>query len=39
MYPVVFFDAVRVKIRDDAVVPNKAVYLALGIYPTARETC
>jgi len=29
MYPVVFFDALRVKIRDDAVVRNKAMYLAL----------
>ncbi len=31
MYPVVFFDALRVKIRDDGVVSNKVVYLALGI--------
>jgi transposase-like protein len=31
LYPVVFFDALRVKIREDAVVRNKAVYLALGI--------
>jgi len=31
MYPVVFFDALRVRIRDDGVVSNKAVYLALGI--------
>jgi len=31
MYPVVFFDALRVKIRDNGVVRNKAVYLALGI--------
>jgi len=31
VYPVVFFDALRVKIREDAVVRNKAVYLALGI--------
>jgi putative transposase len=31
MYPVVFFDALRVKIRDEGVVRNKAVYLALGI--------
>jgi hypothetical protein len=28
---VAFFDALRVKIRDDGVVSNKAVYLALGI--------
>jgi putative transposase len=33
MYPVVFFDALRVKIREDAVVRSKAVYLALGILP------
>src|SRR3546814_13469328 len=31
MYPVVFFDALRVKIREDAVVRSKAVYLALGM--------
>ena len=31
VYPVVFFDALRVKIREEAVVRNKAVYLALGI--------
>ena len=33
MYPVVFFDALRVKIRQDGVVRNKAVYLALGMLP------
>jgi putative transposase len=33
MYPVVFFDALRVKMREDAVVRNKAVYLALGVLP------
>jgi putative transposase len=33
MYPVVFFDALRVKIREDAVVRNKAIYLALGMLP------
>ena len=33
MYPVVFFDALRVKIREDGVVRSKAVYLALGILP------
>ena len=31
VYPVVFFDALRVKIREDAVVRSKAVYLALGV--------
>ena len=30
VYPVVFFDALRVKIRDKAVVQSKAVYLALA---------
>lgn len=33
MYPVVFCDALRVKIREDAVVRNKAIYLALGVLP------
>jgi transposase-like protein len=33
MYPVVFFDALRVKIREDAMVRNKAIYLALGVLP------
>jgi len=33
MYPVVFFDALRVKIREDAVVRNKAIYLALAVLP------
>jgi transposase-like protein len=33
LYPVVFFDALRVKIREEAVVRNKAVYLALGVLP------
>ena len=31
MYPVVFFDALRVKIRDEGVVRSKAIYLALGV--------
>ena len=31
LYPVVFFDALRVKTRDDGSVRNKAVYLALGV--------
>jgi transposase-like protein len=33
MYPVIFFDALRVKIRDESVVRSKAVYLALGVLP------
>jgi putative transposase len=31
MYPIVFLDALRVKIRDEGTVLNKAIYLALGI--------
>jgi len=31
VYPVVFFDALRVKIRDEGIVRNKAVYLALAL--------
>jgi|EndMetStandDraft_5_1072996.scaffolds.fasta_scaffold135450_1 transposase-like protein len=33
MYPVVFFDALRVKMRDEATVRSKAVYLALAVLP------
>ena len=33
LYPVVFFDALRVKIRDEAMVRSKAVYLALAVLP------
>ncbi|WP_010515175.1 IS256 family transposase [Komagataeibacter oboediens] len=31
VYPVVFFDALRVKIHDEGMVRNKAVHIALGI--------
>jgi putative transposase len=31
MYPIVFLDALRVKIRDEGTVMNKAVYMALGV--------
>ncbi len=37
MYPVVFFDAIRVKVRDEGMVRNKAVYLALAITPDGRK--
>ena len=30
-YALVFFDALRVKIRDEGMVRNKAVYLAIGV--------
>ena len=33
MYPLVFFDALRVKIRDEGLVRNKAVYVALSVTP------
>src|SRR3954447_3599354 len=33
LYPLVFFDAIRVKVRDEGTVRNKAVYLALGVRP------
>ncbi len=32
-YPLVFLDAIRVKIRDEGFVRNKAVHIALGILP------
>ena len=31
LYPVIFFDCLRVKVRDEGIVRNKAVYLALGV--------
>lgn len=31
VYPIVFFDAIRMKIRDDGRVINKAAYLAIGV--------
>jgi len=31
LYPIVFFDALRVKVRDEGTVRNKAVYLGLGV--------
>lgn len=31
VYPVVFFDALRVKIRDEGLVRNKAIYLVLAL--------
>jgi putative transposase len=37
MYPIVYFDALRLKIRDEGTVRNKAVYLALGIRADGRK--
>jgi transposase-like protein len=36
-YVVVFFDCLRVKIRDEGVVKNKAVYVALGVTRAGRK--
>jgi len=37
MYSIVYFDALRLKIRDEGTVKNKAVYLALGIRADGRK--
>jgi len=37
LYPIVYFDALRLKIRDEGTVKNKAVYLALGIDVSGRK--
>src|SRR4029077_11081922 len=31
LYPIVFFDALRVKVRDEGIVKNKAVHVALAL--------
>jgi putative transposase len=33
LYALVFFDAIRIKVRDEGTVRNKAVYIALGMRP------
>jgi putative transposase len=33
LYALVFFDALRVKVRDEGTVRNKAVHIALGVRP------
>jgi putative transposase len=33
LYPLIFFDAIRIKVRDEGTVRNKAVYVALGVRP------
>jgi len=37
VYAIVFFDALRVKMRDEGTVRNKAVYLAIGVTPDGRK--
>jgi putative transposase len=36
-YAIVFFDALRVKVRDEGLVKNKAVYLAIGMRPSGHK--
>jgi putative transposase len=31
--PLVFFDAIRVKVRDEGFVRNRAIYVSLGVLP------
>lgn len=37
-YALVFFDAIRIKIRDEGFVRNKAVYIALGVLPDGTKS-
>src|ERR687884_1281571 len=37
LYPLVFLDALRVKVRDEGTVRNKAVYVALGVRADGRK--
>src|ERR687890_2208482 len=37
LYPLVFLDAIRVKVRDEGTVRNKAVYVALGVRADGAE--
>ena len=39
LYPLVFLDALRVKVRDEGTVRNKAVHVALGVRPMAQRRC
>ena len=37
VYPIVYFDALRVKVREDGTVENKAVHLAIGVTALGRK--
>ena len=37
VYAIVYFDAVRAKVRDEGLVRNKAVYLGIGVTCTGRK--
>ena len=37
VYPIVYFDALRVKIREDGLVQNRSVHLAVGVTALGRK--
>ena len=37
VYPIVYFDALRVKVREEGLVQNKAVHLAIGVTVLGRK--
>ena len=37
VYPIVYLDALRMKIRTDGVVQNRCIYLAIGVNTTGRK--
>ena len=37
LYPIVYFDALRLRIRDEGIVINKAAYLAMGVDMEGRK--
>jgi len=37
LYAIVFFDALRVNVRDEGTVGNKVVYLAIGVTPDGKK--
>ena len=37
VYPIVYFDALRVKVREEGVVQNQAVHLAIGVTALGRK--
>ena len=37
VYPIVYFDALRVKIREDGLVQNRSVHLAIGVTALGRK--
>ena len=39
VYPLVFLDAIRVKIRDEGLVRNKAIHVAIGVRADGFRSC